>query len=67
MLHIGTLVRMAESCICRDPRGCFHTPSNVVRIFKDGSAWIHNRQGYARRVSVDAIKVLGTTDRRFSK
>ena len=56
-MFIGSLVRMAEGCRCRDPRGCYHHQCIVRHIFKDGSAWIHNRHGYARRLDVNQIQI----------
>tara|TARA_Y100000310_G_C20503760_1_gene725345 strand:- start:671 stop:910 length:240 start_codon:yes stop_codon:yes gene_type:complete len=34
-----------------DIRDCYHRPSAVRRVFRDGrSAWVRNRYGYARRI-----------------
>ena len=61
MFNIGSLIRMNGPCVCKDPRNCHHNQCKVRHIFKDGSAWVHNRHGYARRVPIGKIQVLGPT------
>ena len=61
-LNVGDTVQMDGECECGkfrslpepmyyDSRDCYHRPSAVRHVFRDGrSAWVRNRYGYARRI-----------------
>jgi hypothetical protein len=58
---VGDKVRKIGACLCtatpsvgdtvfHDVRDCFHKPSTVGIVFRDGeSVWVKNRYGFARR------------------
>ena len=65
-IGVGSKVKMAGTCHCTtkpsgenqtffDVRDCFHSPCPVSTVFRDGSVWVQNRYGFARRICTESI------------